>query len=118
MLSCTGPIPYFLFPIPILILSLTMLTRVVKMYFSADFIADFKILFTSTQPFIADFEGCNGVKLLQDQADPQIFFTISEWQSALHLENYRNSELFIQTWSKVKPHFLSKAEAWSLGDVY
>ncbi|KQC01083.1 putative quinol monooxygenase [Pedobacter sp. Hv1] len=91
-----------------------MLVRVVKMHFSPDFIEEFKALFLVVKSKIAAFEGCNDVKLLQHETDAQVFFTISNWQSAEHLEQYRQSELFVQTWAKVKPNFLSKAEAWSL----
>lgn len=91
-----------------------MLVRVVKMHFSSNFIEEFKLLFNATKPKIAGFEGCNGVTLLQHETDQQLFFTISKWESAEHLERYRQSELFTNTWAKVKPNFLSKAEAWSL----
>lgn len=91
-----------------------MIVRIVKMHFSSAFIADFKILFEAIQPQIAAFPGCLGVKLLQDETRAELFFTISNWQSANDLENYRMSALFQTTWAKVKPSFLSKAEAWSL----
>ena len=91
-----------------------MLVRVVKMQFNSDFIAEFKILFKAVNEKIASFEGCKGVKLLQHETEQNIFFTISNWESAQHLENYRNSELFKTTWAKVKPNFSAKAEAWSL----
>lgn len=91
-----------------------MLTRVVKMQFEVNFIAEFKILFKTVNEKIANFEGCKGVKLLQHEVDSSIFFTISDWESATYLDNYRNSELFKTTWAKVKPHFVAKAEAWSL----
>lgn len=91
-----------------------MITRIVKMHFSPDFILTFKNLFEITKPLISSFEGCNSVQLLQHETDPTVFFTISKWETALHLEKYRNSELFITTWAKVKPNFATKAEAWSL----
>jgi heme-degrading monooxygenase HmoA len=91
-----------------------MLTRVVKMQFETGFIAEFKILFKAVNQKIANFEGCKGVKLLQHEVDPSIFFTISNWESATYLDHYRNSELFKTTWAEVKPHFVEKAEAWSL----
>ena len=91
-----------------------MLTRVVKMHFRPEFVADFKLLFQNVQEKIAGFEGCASVQLLQDSAYPEIFFTISQWQSHAALENYRHSELFKNTWALVKPNFQHKAEAWSL----
>ncbi|MFD0941189.1 putative quinol monooxygenase [Pedobacter boryungensis] len=91
-----------------------MLVRVVKMHFTPSFVEEFKILFNQVKPLISGFEGCNGVQLLQHESQPELFFTISNWQSAEHLELYRNSDFFQQTWAKVKPNFESKAEAWSL----
>lgn len=91
-----------------------MLVRVVKMHFNSAYTSQFKLLFNEVKPFIANFEGCNSVQLLQHETDPDLFFTISHWQTAKHLENYRNSDLFIKTWAKVKPNFKHKAEAWSL----
>lgn len=94
-----------------------MLVRVVKMHFNASFITEFQTVFKSVHPKIANFKGCNSVKLLQDHAQPEIFFTISHWQDEEHLNNYRNSELFKTTWAIVKPNFKTKAEAWSLLDI-
>ena len=94
-----------------------MLTRIVKMHFDAEFVPTFIILFNSLKPQIMAFEGCQEVKLLQDHTDKNIFFTISIWQSAAHLNNYRNACFFKQTWAKVKPNFTSKAEAWSLAEL-
>lgn len=91
-----------------------MLVRVVKMHFTPSFVAEFKILFSQVKSQISGFEGCNGVQLLQHETQPELFFTISNWQSAEYLENYRKSELFTKTWARVKPNFASKAEAWSL----
>lgn len=91
-----------------------MLTRVVKMQFENSFISEFKNLFKTVNEQIANFEGCKGVKLLQHETDSSIFFTISNWENTTCLDNYRNSELFKTTWAKVKPHFVAKAEAWSL----
>jgi heme-degrading monooxygenase HmoA len=91
-----------------------MLTRVVKMQFNPSFIEEFKSVFKLVQSKIEQSEGCTGVKLLQDEKDSSIFFTISNWESENALEVYRNSELFKLTWAKVKPNFTRKAEAWSL----
>lgn len=84
------------------------------MHFSADFVAEFKILFQSLQTKIAAFEGCQSVQLLQDESNPELLFTISKWSNATQLDNYRQSEFFKQTWAIVKPNFKYKAEAWSL----
>lgn len=91
-----------------------MLTRLVKMQFNADFVTEFQENFKAVQPQIAAFKGCSSVQLLQDSQQTNTFFTISHWQDEAHLEDYRRSPLFRETWAKVKPNFAAKAEAWSL----
>lgn len=91
-----------------------MLIRLVKMHFSPDFVTEFKSAFKAVQPKIATFKGCSGVQLLQDSNDPNVFFTISHWQDEAHLNDYRASALFRETWAIIKPNFIFKAEAWSL----
>jgi heme-degrading monooxygenase HmoA len=86
------------------------------MVFADNYISDFTEIFKQSQPKIAKMDGCISVKLQQDVNKPQIFFTISEWETEANLEEYRKSELFISTWKKVKPMFAAKAEAWSLSD--
>lgn len=91
-----------------------MLIRLVKMHFAPAFVAEFKNTFKKVQPKIAAFKGCSSVQLLQDSQDPNVFFTISHWTDEQHLDAYRQSPLFRDTWAVVKPNFQSKAEAWSL----
>ncbi|MFA4868463.1 MAG: antibiotic biosynthesis monooxygenase family protein [Pedobacter sp.] len=94
-----------------------MLIRIVKMHFNAAFVSEFSTIFKSVQPKIESFDGCSSVQLLQDQNDPEIFFTISHWNDEQHLNAYRQSDLFKTTWAVVKPNFKVKAEAWSLLDT-
>jgi quinol monooxygenase YgiN len=91
-----------------------MITRIVKMIFRDEEIGPFRILFSEVKDRIGNFEGCHGVELLQDLKDPHILFTISSWEDEEHLEKYRNSELFSETWYKTKLKFAGKPEAWSL----
>jgi quinol monooxygenase YgiN len=91
-----------------------MITRLVKMHFKLENIAEFSSLFDDAKLKIEKMEGCLNVELHQDLHQPEIFFTFSKWESEKSLENYRNSTLFIDTWRKVKPLFKEKAEAWSL----
>ena len=66
-----------------------MISRIVKMQFRTSEIDNFKSLF-------------------------EIFFTLSIWEHPQALENYRNSELFKDTWSKTKALFdEQRPEAWS-----
>jgi heme-degrading monooxygenase HmoA len=94
-----------------------MLIRIVKMHFNPAFVSEFRTVFKSVQPKIESFDGCSTVQLLQDQNDPEIFFTISHWKDEQHLNAYRESNLFKTTWAVVKPNFKVKAEAWSLLDT-
>ncbi|OAQ41745.1 hypothetical protein A5893_01120 [Pedobacter psychrophilus] len=91
-----------------------MIVRLVKMVFNESEIDNFKSIFESAQLKIAKMQGCLKVDLRQEIDKPEIFFTISHWESENDLENYRKSELFINTWKLVKPLFKEKAEAWSL----
>jgi heme-degrading monooxygenase HmoA len=94
-----------------------MITRIVKMTFTPDGISDFLKVFEERRQFIADFDGCQSVNLLQDVDHPDIFFTYSKWDTVEHLNKYRESELFKNTWALVKVWFADKPEAWSVKDV-
>ncbi|MFN8308450.1 MAG: antibiotic biosynthesis monooxygenase family protein [Chitinophagales bacterium] len=67
-------------------------------------------IFAERKDRIAGFPGCERVELLQAK---NTFFTYSVWTHPNALENYRNSPLFQETWTLVKPLFSQKAEAWS-----
>ena len=84
------------------------------MEFQQTKVSTFLDLFHATRDKIANFDGCTGLELLNSVDAENIFFTYSTWKSKHHLENYRNSELFKQTWSKTKELFCDKPEAWSL----
>ena len=94
-----------------------MITRIVKMTFRADKFAAFEDTFYKTQPAIRNFEGCLGVELHKDISNSSVYFTISRWESSDALENYRASEFFKSTWTKVKPMFIERAQAWTLEHV-
>ena len=70
--------------------------------------------FEDTKTRIRAFEGCSFLELYRDKNDPNIFFTYSFWESEEALETYRKSELFNTVWSKVKPLFNIRPEAWSV----
>lgn len=91
-----------------------MLLRIVKMTFRPECVNDFTAVFQERKELIASFEGCSGVDLLRDIANPNIFFTYSKWDSETHLNNYRDSELFGEVWITVKRWFGDKPEAWSV----
>ncbi len=91
-----------------------MITRVVKMTFKPESVQAFKEIFYASQKLICSFDGCNRVDLMMDLNNECVFFTLSYWDSDEDLNSYRQSYLFKNTWSKVKPLFSEKAEAWSL----
>jgi quinol monooxygenase YgiN len=91
--------------------------RIVKMHFREEKIGAFLDLFAEVYPAISSFPGCDGVKLLRDRNVDSIFFTYSTWKDADALEEYRQSELFGNTWKQTKALFAHKAEAWSVDEV-
>jgi len=90
-----------------------MIIRIVNLTFQEHFINDFLKIFEESDSHILAFSGCNGVELVRDIHQPNVFFTISKWDNEAALENYRKSDFFGSTWAKIKPLFLVKAEAWS-----
>ena len=94
-----------------------MLIRIVKMRFRESEINTFQTSFERVKTKIRNFDGCSYLALYRDQNDPCIFFTYSYWESADHLERYRHSELFRGVWSKTKPLFDAKPEAWSVDAI-
>jgi len=84
------------------------------MDFIPEKVNDFLSIFANSRDKIAAFDGCKSVELLNSIEEKNIFFTYSFWESEKHLEAYRNSDLFKQTWAKTKILFRNKAEAWSV----
>jgi len=91
-----------------------MILRIVKMTFREDEVATFLALFAEREKLIRNFEGCNHLELWQDVQQQNVFFTYSIWDSETHLNHYRFSELFQDTWAHTKPLFTTKPEAWSV----
>jgi len=94
-----------------------MLSRIVKMSFHPEQVKIFLANFEDNKEFIRNSPGCQLLELYQDQQNSSIFFTYSYWDSEIDLNNYRNSELFKDVWSKTKILFNSKPEAWSLDKI-
>jgi len=94
-----------------------MIKRIVKMSFKPEKIEDFKTIFKTNWQKIKDFEGCSHVELLQDENNPNIFFTYSLWQSENDLNAYRHSDLFEKVWSATKILFNDKPQAWSVREI-
>ena len=90
-----------------------MINRIVRMSFQPEKVEDFLKVFESSKMFIAEFNGCNSLKLLQDVNQNNVFFTYSIWENEQCIENYRKSELFSNTWAQTKILFNDKPLAWS-----
>ena len=94
-----------------------MFVRIVKMSFAPDRVDQFLENFNINKSKIRAFEGCQFLELYRDKHNTNVFFTYSYWQSESHLETYRHSELFKSVWSKTKPLFNAKPQAWSVDKV-
>ena len=91
-----------------------MIVRIVKMRFHPELEQDFLGVFHQSAEKIREFEGCLKMNLFKVKTEELIFMTISHWNSENDLENYRNSELFKNTWKAVKALFSGAPEAWTL----
>jgi heme oxygenase (mycobilin-producing) len=94
-----------------------MIIRIVKMVFREEEIEAFRQLFNERKALIRGFEGCTHLELWQDKTNPTIFFTYSWWDSEAHLDAYRTSHFFDDTWTLTKQKFAAKPEAWSVEAV-
>lgn len=94
-----------------------MIVRIVKMSFREDEVAKFLRLFEERKSLIRHFEGCLHLELWQDAANANTFFTYSHWESEKHLDHYRFSELFKDTWAKTKALFEIPPQAWSVNSM-
>ena len=95
-----------------------MFVRIVKMTFKPEKIDLFLEIFDVNKEKIRNSKGCNLLELYRDKQNTNIFFTYSYWNTEDDLENYRNSELFENVWSKTRILFYNKAEAWSVEKTY
>ncbi len=91
-----------------------MIIRIVQMTFKEEHVSTFLDLFNERKQLIRHFEGCRHLELWQDEKQSNVFFTYSHWDSNEHLDHYRFSELFKDTWTKTKALFADKPQAWSV----
>lgn len=94
-----------------------MITRIVRMHFRPEERAAFMDIFNASKHLIRQFDGCQHLRLYNEAARPEVFFTFSVWESAAHLDAYRNSELFRKTWVQTKTLFAGKPQAWSMEEL-
>lgn len=92
-----------------------MIKRIVKLTFRPEAVETFRNdVFEQSKAQIRAFPGCRHMELLQQSEHPNVLFTLSIWDDARALENYRNSDLFRTTWARTKAGFAEKAEAWTM----
>jgi len=84
------------------------------MNFQPEKVDEFLSNFEANKAKIRAFKGCQFLELYRDQNNRSIFFTYSYWNSEEDLNTYRHSALFKSVWSKTKPLFSAKPEAWSV----
>lgn len=91
-----------------------MIVRLVQMTFKQENIDAFQKLFAEREQLIRNSDGCRHLELWQDKNRENIFFTYSIWENEKHLETYRSSALFRDTWAMTKALFDGKPEARTL----
>lgn len=95
-----------------------MIKRIVKMDVPAASEALFLDIFEDVKKEIRAQPGCLGLEVLRSEGERHMsIWTISVWESPDDLERYRSSSLFQSTWSRVKPLFIQKAQAWTLTPI-
>lgn len=92
-----------------------MIIRVVQMTFRDDAVEAFRSLFEDRKRRIRHYDGCLHLELWQDAHHPNVFFTYSHWESEAHLDHYRFSPFFKETWGLTKALFAAPPQAWSIG---
>ncbi|MBK7969056.1 MAG: antibiotic biosynthesis monooxygenase [Bacteroidetes bacterium] len=94
-----------------------MIIRIVKLSIVPDQISRFKAEFDWVSVLIRNFRGCSHLELLEDINVTGLVFKYSYWDEEKSRQDHQASEASKSTWSKVKPMFNAKAEAWSLTGV-
>ncbi len=94
-----------------------MITRIVRMHFRPGEREAFLDIFNASKHLIRQMDGCQHLRLYNEAGRPDVFFTFSVWASAAHLEAYRNSKLFEETWAATKALFADKPQAWSMEEL-
>lgn len=93
-----------------------MIRRIVKLHFQPSYCKEFESSFNSVRKIVESSPGCRELSLLKSTTN-NIYFTLSVWDTEQSLEAYRASLTFKNIWSQFKPHFASKAEAWSTKEI-
>ena len=91
-----------------------MIIRIVRMHFKEAGEGEFITIFHASKEAIRSFPGCTHLQLFKDINNEHTYTSWSHWLKEEDLENYRKSELFEKVWSKVKPLFSDRPQAFSL----
>ncbi|UYZ60929.1 putative quinol monooxygenase [Hymenobacter latericus] len=94
-----------------------MLIRVVRLTFRPEAVPDFLQVFRASEDRIRQQPGCRHMELWQDADAPNVFCTYSHWDSAEHLDAYRQSALFGEVWPATKRLFAAPPVAFSVHPV-
>ena len=94
-----------------------MITRIVRLHFRPEERDAFLDIFNASKHLIRQFDGCQHLRLYNEAGRPDVFFTFSIWTSPAHLDAYRNSQLFEDTWTQTKALFVDKPQAWSMEEL-
>ena len=84
------------------------------MEFLPEKVSAFLAVFEASKQQIRGFSGCNYLALHTDSQRPNVKYTYSLWNSEEALTEYRNSDLFRETWAATKVLFQAKPQAFSL----
>jgi heme-degrading monooxygenase HmoA len=84
------------------------------MNFREDKTEEFLKIFNESKHKIKAMAGCRHLELMHDIKQTNVFMTHSHWDSETDLNNYRDSELFKETWAKTKVLFAEKPLAFSV----
>jgi hypothetical protein len=84
------------------------------MHFTEAGVDEFLAIFNENKQAIRNFPGCTHLELLRDADEETTYTTLSYWNDAKSLENYRQSELFGSVWGRVKTLFSERSQAYSL----
>ncbi len=95
-----------------------MITRIVRLPIQAEKAEEFLAFFENNYPHIRNFEGCRYLELFREVNFPNIFITYSKWETEQHLELYRKSNFFTQTWTHVKLMLEADPLAFSMTAAY
>lgn len=84
------------------------------MHFKAENVEAFLKIFEENKEAIRHFPGCTHLELLKDASHENVFTTLSHWNEASDLEEYRKSAFFKGVWAQVKVLFSENPQAFSL----